>query len=48
MYGDSREFYKAVELMDAQIGRIWDAIQYRRKQLDEDWPIIITTDYGPR
>ncbi len=46
MYGDSPQFYKAVELMDAQIGRIWDAIQYRRKQFDEDWLIFITTDHG--
>ena len=28
-YGDSKQFYDAVEIMDAQIGRLWKAIQYR-------------------
>ena len=46
MYGDSPQFYKAVELMDKQIGRIWNAIEYRKKQFKEDWMIIITTDHG--
>jgi arylsulfatase A-like enzyme len=45
-YGDSPQFYKAVELLDAQIGKIWKAIQYRTKQFNEDWLIIITTDHG--
>lgn len=46
MYGDSPQFYKAVELLDAQIGRLWNAIQYRKQQFNEDWLIIITTDHG--
>lgn len=46
MYGDSPQFYKAVELMDAQVGRIWNAIQYRQKQFNEEWAILITTDHG--
>jgi len=45
-YGDSPEFYKAVELMDKQMGRLWSAIQYRKKQFGEDWVIYITTDHG--
>lgn len=45
-YGDSPQYYKAVQLMDAQIGRIWNAIQYRKKQFNEDWMIMITTDHG--
>lgn len=45
-YGDSPQFYKAVELMDAQIGRIWNAIEYRKKQFNEEWMIAITTDHG--
>lgn len=45
-YGDSDEFYKAVELMDAQIGRLWEAIQYREKDFNEEWEIWITTDHG--
>jgi predicted AlkP superfamily pyrophosphatase or phosphodiesterase len=46
MYGDSPEFYKAVDLMDKQMGRLWDAIQYRRQKFNEDWVIYITTDHG--
>ncbi|MCC6289683.1 MAG: alkaline phosphatase family protein [Chitinophagaceae bacterium] len=46
MHGDSPEFYKAVEMMDAQMGRLWSAIQYREKNFKEDWVIYITTDHG--
>lgn len=46
MYGDSPEFYKAVEMMDNQMGRLWSAIQYREKYFKEDWVIYITTDHG--
>ena len=46
MHGDSKEFYTAVELMDKQMKRLWDAIQYRRKNFKEDWLIVITTDHG--
>jgi predicted AlkP superfamily pyrophosphatase or phosphodiesterase len=46
MYGDSPQFYTAVQKMDAQIGRIWKAMQQRQKQYGEDWIIFITTDHG--
>lgn len=46
MYGDSPEFYKAVEMMDNQVGRLWSAIQYREQNFKEDWVIYITTDHG--
>lgn len=45
-YGDSEQFYKAVEMMDAQMGKLWEAIQYREKNFNEDWEIWITTDHG--
>lgn len=45
-YGDSPEFYRAVDLMDKQMGRLWEAIQYRKRQFKEDWVIYITTDHG--
>ncbi|MDB5223781.1 MAG: nucleotide pyrophosphatase [Chitinophagaceae bacterium] len=45
-YGDGEQFYKAVEMMDDQVSRLWKAIQYRQKQFGEDWLIIITTDHG--
>lgn len=46
MYGDSKEFYSAVSMMDNQVGKIWNAIQYRKKYFKENWLIIITTDHG--
>jgi arylsulfatase A-like enzyme len=46
MYGDSPQFYTAVEMMDKQVGKIWEAIQYRQKNFNEEWLIFITTDHG--
>ena len=45
-YGDSEPFYKAISLMDKQMGRLWKAIQYRQKTFGEDWQVFITTDHG--
>lgn len=45
-FGDSQQMYDAVEVADDQIGRIWNAIQYREENFDEDWLILITTDHG--
>ncbi|SOD88679.1 alkaline phosphatase family protein [Spirosoma fluviale] len=45
-YGDSEQFYKAVSIMDDQMGRLWKAIQYRQKTFGEDWQLFITTDHG--
>lgn len=46
MYGDGPQFYNAVKLMDAQVGRILDAIAFRRKRYKEDWLLVLTTDHG--
>ena len=45
-FGDSPQFYAAIELMDKQVGRVWQAIQYRQQHYNEDWVIYITTDHG--
>jgi predicted AlkP superfamily pyrophosphatase or phosphodiesterase len=45
-YGDSPQFYTAIEMMDKQVGKIWEAIQYRQKNFKEDWQIFVTTDHG--
>lgn len=45
-YGDSPQFYKAIKYADDYVGQIWQAIQYREKNFNEDWLIIITTDHG--
>jgi hypothetical protein len=46
MFGDSPEMKTAVGMVDQQMGRLWDAIQYRQKKFHEEWLIIITTDHG--
>src|SRR4029079_4652 len=45
-HGNSKIFDDAVVMMDKQIKRIWEAIQYREKNFNEDWVIYITTDHG--
>jgi len=46
MHGDGPEFTQAIEYMDAQIGRIYKALEYRHSHFHEDWLIFITTDHG--
>ena len=45
-YGDSEPFHEAIGMMDDQMGRLWQAIQYRKKTFGEDWQVFITTDHG--
>ena len=45
-YGDSEEFHNAIAIMDKQIGRIYKAMEFRRKVHGENWQIFITTDHG--
>jgi predicted AlkP superfamily pyrophosphatase or phosphodiesterase len=45
-YGDSKQLDDAVVIMDKQMQRIWQAIQYREKNFNEEWVIYITTDHG--
>lgn len=45
-FGDGPELDLAVQIADEQVGRIWDAIDFRRKNFEEDWLIFITTDHG--
>lgn len=45
-HGDSPEFYNAIETMNKQVGKIWQAIKYRQANFKEDWVIYITTDHG--
>ncbi|WP_301929335.1 alkaline phosphatase family protein [Ferruginibacter sp.] len=46
MYGDSPQQLDAIEKLDKQVAKIWQAIQYRQQHFHEDWLIIITTDHG--
>lgn len=45
-YGDSPQFYEAVQHMDDQIGHLWKAVLYRKEQHNENWHLYITTDHG--
>jgi len=45
-YGDSPQFYNAVKLMDAQVGKVLNAIADRKKRYKEDWLLVLTTDHG--
>lgn len=46
MHGDSPEFEDAVRKLDIQLGKIYDAIAYRKKNFKEDWLFVVTTDHG--
>lgn len=45
-YGDSPEFYESIDMLDKQMGKIWDAVSYRQQKFKEEWLIVITTDHG--
>lgn len=45
-HGDGKFLTNAVLILDKQIGRLWEAIQYRQKNFNEEWQIYITTDHG--
>lgn len=44
--GNGKFFDTYVLKAGEQIQKIWDAIQYREKNYDEDWMIVVTTDHG--
>lgn len=45
-FGKSPQLGAAIRLADAQIGKLWEAVQYRQKEFGEDWLIWVTTDHG--
>lgn len=45
-YGDSPPYFDAIRKADAQVGKLWEAIQEREKKFGEEWMIVITTDHG--
>ncbi|MFD2147040.1 alkaline phosphatase family protein [Mucilaginibacter antarcticus] len=46
MYGDSPQMEVAVKMLDEQIGKLYAAVELRKKQHKENWLFIITTDHG--
>lgn len=45
-HGNGKMHDDAVLMMDKQVQKIWDAIQYRQENFNEDWEVFITTDHG--
>ena len=45
-YGKSPEMDEAIRFADSQVGKIWESIQYRESEFDEDWLLWVTTDHG--
>ena len=45
-WGDGPQLHDAITLLDLQIKKLWQAIEYREKNFSEDWLFIITTDHG--
>ena len=47
-YGEVEEHFESIKVADEQVGRIYDAVQYRKENYNEDWLFVITTDHGRR
>jgi len=47
-YGEVEEHFESIKVADEQVGRIYDAVQYRIENYNEDWLFVITTDHGRR
>ncbi len=46
LHGDSPELAAALQLVDQQVGLIFNAVRKRETLFDEDWLIVVTTDHG--
>ncbi len=46
IYGNGAIMDQAVNYLDEQMGSIYSAIEYRKKNFGEDWLLVITTDHG--
>lgn len=45
-HGNGDSLTNAVKLLDDKLKTLWEAIDYRQKNFNEDWQIWITTDHG--
>lgn len=46
LHGDGAFMDQYVAKTDALLAQIWEAVQYREKNFDEEWLIVITSDHG--
>lgn len=42
----SPKYVEAIEITDAQVGQVMDALRARPRYDDEEWLVIVTTDHG--
>ncbi|MEN9570112.1 MAG: hypothetical protein RL172_1343 [Bacteroidota bacterium] len=45
-HGNSTQLNQAVTILDSQLQKLWQAVQYRQHRFNEDWQVWITTDHG--
>ncbi len=45
-HGNGDSLTNAVKLLDDKLKTLWEAIDYRQKNFNEDWQLWITTDHG--
>ncbi len=45
-HGNGDTLMNAVKLLDDKLKRLWNAIEYRQKNFNEEWQLWITTDHG--
>ena len=45
-HGNGKMLTDAVLMLDKKLGKLWNAIQYRQQNFNEEWQIYITTDHG--
>jgi predicted AlkP superfamily pyrophosphatase or phosphodiesterase len=45
-HGNGKELSEAVSALNEKLSKLWQAIQYRQKNFNEEWQIWITTDHG--
>ena len=45
-FGDGLQMDRAVSHADSLIHSVWEAVERRQAQFDEDWLMVVTTDHG--
>lgn len=45
-YGQSPQLDTAIQMLDKQIEKLMQAVQYREQKFNEEWLVVITTDHG--
>ncbi len=46
IFGDGSAIDQAVSYLDQQMGKVYKAIEFRKKSFKEDWLLVLTTDHG--